>query len=184
MTDMRIVGLTLAGSLVASVATAAAPAPALPAGAVVAFTPQTVCESLPGGWAEYKDAEGRVIVGMATGLPSASAPPAVGAPDYWTKGVALKPEMIPRTPVTGNGQVVVTTPEVTVKAEALAGAKAAFWAAGGSLHLFGYQASPHRESGSEALAVGYGSAGVAGRDLPDPVPVAPPFVALRYCVKT
>ena len=37
----------------------------LPAGAVVAFTPQTVCETLPGGWKEFAPAAGRVVVGAA-----------------------------------------------------------------------------------------------------------------------
>jgi hypothetical protein len=159
----------------------AAPASGLPAGAVVAFAPTTVCESLPGGWAEFRDAEGRVIVGMATGMPVASPPPV--QPDYWTRGVSLKPEMLPKAPVSGGGQTVVTTPEVPVNAEALSGGKAAFWSETPTMRLFGYQTSPQRQGGSEALAVGYGPPGVVGRDAPDPVPVTPPFVALRYCIK-
>lgn len=159
-----------------------APASGLPAGAVVAFTPATVCDKLPGGWTEYKDAEGRVIIGMATGLPVASPPPV--QPDYGTKGVTLRPEMLPKAPVAGVGQMVVTTPQVPLNAEALAGGKAAFFSETPTMRLFGYQFSPQRQGGSEALAVGYGAPGTVGRDAPDPVPVTPPFVALRYCVKT
>ncbi len=154
----------------------------LPAGAVVAFTPSTVCEKLPGGWAPFKDAEGRVIVGMAPGMPAASPPPA--QPEYWTRGVTLKPEMLPRTPVTGSGQMVVTTPAIPVDAEALTGGKSAFWSAAPTTRLFGYQIAPQRLGGAEALAVGYGTPGSVGQQAPEPVPVTPPFVTLRFCVKT
>src|SRR5438132_1286155 len=106
---MKLAILALGAALSPALALAA---PALPSGAVVAFTPATVCEQLPGGWTEYKDAEGRVIVGMASGVPAA-APAAVPA-DYWTKGVTLRAEMLPKAPVTGVGQSVVTTPEVPV----------------------------------------------------------------------
>lgn len=180
---MKPQALALAAALViGGQAHAAPPAPPiLPSGAVVAFTPATVCESLPGGWKTYADAEGRVIVGMATGVPAASAAPP--PPDYWTKGVSLRPEMLPRAPVTGAGQIVVTTPMVAVKADALVGAKLAFASPAPTVRLFGYQFAPPKQGGSEALAVGYGSPGAVGRDIPDPVPVSPPFVALRYCVK-
>ncbi len=174
---------TLAAIAVMTAApTLAAVQAGLPAGAVVAFTPSTVCEKLPGGWASFKDAEGRVIVGVAAGLPAASPPPV--QPDYWTRGVTLKSEMLPRTPVTGSGQVVVTTPEIPLNAEALAGGRSAFWSAAPTMRLFGYQVAPQRQGGAEALAVGYGSPGAVGQPAPEPAPVTPPFVALRYCVKT
>src|SRR5436190_23083673 len=114
---MKLAILALGTALSPALALAA-PASALPSGAVVAFTPATVCEQLPGGWTEYKDAEGRVIVGMATGVPAAA--PAAVPPDYWTRGITLKPEMLPKAPITGVGQSVVTTPEVPVNAQALA----------------------------------------------------------------
>ena len=175
--------LALVAALASSSAWAArAPVPALPAGAVVAFTPATDCARLAGGWAEYKDAEGRVIVGMATGVPAASPPPV--QPDYWARGVTLKPEMLPKAPVTGAGQLVVTTPEIPVNTQALTGGKSAFFSEAPTMRLFGYQVSPQRQGFRSALAVGYGSPGAVGRDAPDPAPVTPPFVALRYCVKT
>ena len=178
---MKSVWIALAGAAaLGSPALAAAPAPTLPPGAVVAFTPTTVCESLPGGWKTYADADGRVIVGMAVGVPAASPTP---PPDYWTKGVALKSEMLPRSPVTGAGQIVVTTPEVAVKADALVGSKAAFGSPAPTMRLFGYPTVSTKPAATEALAVGYGSPGGVGKDVPDPVPVSPPFVALRYCVK-
>jgi hypothetical protein len=153
----------------------------LPSGAVVAFTPQTVCESLPGGWKEYTPAAGRVVVGAAPGLP-ASSPPAASGADFWTRGVTLKPENLPRTPVTGGGQVVVTTPEAPVHTTSAAGKeffsgdKPDFW-------MFGYRPGAKSAPSSQALPVGYGSPGAVGRERPDAVPVAPPYIALRYCVK-
>ena len=181
MTHMKIkldLVLTAALALAPTVGLSApAPTPALPPGAVVAFTPATVCESLAGGWKDYADAAGRVIVGAAPGLPAASAAPPA---DYWTRGVTLKPENLPRSPVTGSGQIVVTTPEVLARADE---AKHIFGNAKPNLRLFGYPTPPAKPEASETLAVGYGAAGATGRDTPDAVAVAPPYVALRYCVK-
>ncbi len=168
-------------ALLAAGATARAADAGLPSGAVVAFTPQTVCESLPGGWKEYAPAAGRVVVGAAPGLP-ASGPPAASGADFWTKGVTLKPENLPRTPVTGGGQVVVTTPEAPVHTASVAGReifsgdKPDFW-------MFGYRPGAKSAPSSQALPVGYGSPGAVGRERPDAVPIAPPYVALRYCEK-
>ena len=205
---VRCVGLS---ALLLLAAPGAAPAQGLPAGAVVAFTPDTVCEKLKGGWKTFTDADGRVIVGAMPGVPAtgpeAALPlppppgptppgsppplnlppppkPPINPPDYWAHNLTLTPGMTPRMPLTGAGQIVVTTPEVTLKADALVGSKAAFWNGAPTMRLFGYQVSPPKDAGSEALAVGYGAPGVVGKDPPDPIQVAPPFIALRMCVKT
>jgi hypothetical protein len=190
--------LALAGAL----APAARAESGLPAGAVVAFTPDTVCEKLPGGWKTYADADGRVIVGAMPGVP-ASGPqaalpvppplpppppgsppplalpplptPPINPPDYWAQNLTLTPGMAPRQALTGTGQIVVTAPTVTLQA----GAKTD----GATYRLYGYQLSPPKDPGSEALAVGYGPPGVVGKSPPDPVQVAPPFIALKMCVK-
>ncbi len=151
----------------------AAPAD-LPAGAVIAFTPDTVCETLPGGWKDYAPAAGRVIVGAAPGLAAASAS---ADPAYWTSGVTLKPENLPATPVTGAGQIVVTTPVAPVRLDAKAQAGRP------NLRLYGYQTGSPKAGDTETLAVGYGAPGSVGRAQPAPVAAAPPYVALRYCVK-
>ena len=161
---------------VAVVAPGLASSADLPAGAVVAFTPQTVCETLPGGWKEYVAAEGRVVVGAQAGLPPASAAPSA---DYWTKGVSLKPENLPKTPVTGAGQIVVTTPVAPLKVDP----KAVAFSDAPTLRLYGYQVTPPKPGPSETLPVGYGAPGSIGADAPTPAAVAPPYVALRYCVK-
>ncbi len=178
---------------------------ALPAGAVVAFTPETVCETLPGGWQTYAAADGRVIVGAMPGVPAsgpraalpapppqplpppgsppppapAPAPP-INPPDYWAQNLTLTPSMAPRQALTGAGQIVVTAPTVTLQASALAGPKTG---AQTTYRLYGYPLSPPKDPGSEALAVGYGPAGVVGKAVPDPIQVAPPFIALKMCVK-
>lgn len=149
----------------------------LPAGAVIAFTPDTVCETLPGGWKDYAQAAGRVIVGAAPGLPAASAPAALAA--YWTAGVTLKPENLPITPVTGAGQIVVTTPVASVRLNA----KATASDEKPDMRLYGYQIGSPKAGESETLPVGYGAPGVVGRAQPTPAAVAPPYLALKYCVK-
>jgi len=178
----------------------------LPRGAVIAFTPDTVCEKLPGGWKSFADADGRVIVGAMPGVPASGPlvaepiapplpppppgspppikirppdPPPVNPPDYWAANPTLAPGQVPRQPVTGSGQIVVTAPTVTVKLPA-ASARAA---AGATYRLYGYQTDPARDPGSESLAVGYGAAGTVGKEPTDPVQVAPPFLALKMCVK-
>jgi hypothetical protein len=175
----------------------------LPAGAVVAFTPQTVCEKLPGGWKTYADADGRVIVGAMPGVPASgpeaalplpppAPPPAPGAPpplalppppkppinppDYWSRNLTLAPGMTPRQAVAGAGQIVVTAPTVNVQLPPAG-------KGGAGYRLYGYQTAPAKEPGSEALAVGYGAPGAVGKDPPDPIQVAPPFIALKFCVK-
>lgn len=178
----------------------------LPRGAVIAFTPDTVCEKLPGGWKSFTDADGRVIVGAMPGVPASGpqpaqpieppppppppgspppikiippAPPPINPPDYWAANPTLAPGQVPKQPLTGAGQIVVTAPAVTVK---LPGpAKGA--AAGATYRLYGYQTEPAKEPGAESLAVGYGAPGAVGKDPTDPVQVAPPFVALKMCVK-
>ncbi|MGA0602305.1 hypothetical protein ACO2Q3_16475 [Caulobacter sp. KR2-114] len=175
----------------------------LPAGAVIAFVPGTVCEKLPGGWKRFADADGRVIVGAMPGVPASGPqaalpieppppPPAPGAPppivlkpppappinppDYWAANPSLAPGMIPRQTLAGAGQIVVTAPVVSVTAPVAA-------KGGTTYRLYGYQTAPAREPGAESLAVGYGAPGTVGKDPPDPIQVAPPFVALPLCVK-
>lgn len=178
----------------------------LPRGAVVAFTPETVCEKLPGGWKSFPDADGRVIVGAMPGVPASGPlmaqpiepplpppppgspppikivpppPPPINPPDYWAANPTLTPGQVPRQPLLGAGQIVVTAPAVTVKVP-----NAAPKATGGATYrLYGYQTEPAKDPGAESLAVGYGAPGTVGKDPADPVQVAPPFVALKMCVK-
>ncbi len=171
--------VAIIGSLAAAPATAADGG--LPAGAVVAFTPQTVCDKLPGGWTDYVDAAGRVVVGAAAGVPTsgpADAGPATA--DYWSKGVTLKSDNLPRVAVTGAGQIVVTSPETRARTAA---AKEVFASDKPDAWLFGYRQGATGTGPSQSLPVGYGAPGAIGSEHPAPVLVAPPFVALRYCVK-
>lgn len=178
----------------------------LPRGAVIAFTPDTVCEKLPGGWKSFTDADGRVIVGAMPGVPASGpqraqpieppppppppgspppikiippSPPPIDPPDYWAANPTLAPGQIPKQPVAGAGQIVVTAPAVSVKIPGAA--KGA--APGATYRLYGYQTEPAKDPGAESLAVGYGAPGTVGKDPTDPVQVAPPFVALNMCVK-
>jgi len=183
MITLRVAMTASCAVAVVSPASAALFSAGLPAGAVVAFTPATVCDKLPGGWRDFTDADGRVVVGAAPNLPP-SGPTPQAATDYWTRGVALKPGMVPRTPVTGAGAMLVTTPEITLNAAAAPGLGAALASPAPDIRLFGYRLPPASQQGSEALAVGFGAPGAAGKEPPDPVPVAPPYVALRYCVKS
>ena len=96
--------------------------------------------------------------------------------------MTLKPENLPRAAVSGAGQVVVTTPEAPVRTNSEAG-KEIFSSDKPDFRVFGYRPGAAGAPASQALPVGYGVAGAVGRDHPDSVPVAPPFVALRYCVK-
>ena len=122
-----------------------------------------------------------MVVGAEAGLPAASAsssPPA-NPNDYWTRGVSLKPENLPKTPVTGAGQIVVTTPVEPVKLDP----KAVSPSGKPTTRLYGYEVGSAKPGPSETLPVGYGAPGSIGADVPTPTPVAPPYVALRYCVK-
>lgn len=157
----------------------------LPAGAIVAFTPATDCGKLAGGWRDFKDADGRVVVGASPATPAASpalAPAQLAG--YWAKGTTLKPDMVPRSPVTGGGQVLVTTPTLNLRKDTSPALAAAFASATPDTRLFGYAIPAPADHGSETLAVGYGAPGLVGKDPPAPVPVAPPYIALKYCVKS
>ncbi len=188
-----------------AVASAAWADSGLPRGAVIAFTPDTVCETLPGGWKSFTDADGRVIVGAMPGVPTSGPqmaqpiepppppplpgapppiritpppPPPINPPDYWAANPSLNAGQIPRQTLAGAGQIVVTAPAVTVKVPAKGAA-----AGGETYRLYGYQTEPANDPGAESLAVGYGAPGTVGKDSPDPIQVAPPFVALKMCVK-
>ncbi|HEX7757935.1 MAG TPA: hypothetical protein VF459_00415, partial [Caulobacteraceae bacterium] len=112
-------------------------------------------------------------------LPPPPSPP-INPPDYWAHNLTLNPGTAPRQSLTGAGQIVVTAPTVTLQAAALTGGKTG----GSTYRLYGYQLSPPKEPGSEALAVGYGAPGVVGKAPSDPIQVAPPFIALKMCVKS
>ena len=85
--------------------------------------------------------------------------------------------MLPKTPVTGAGQIVVTTPEVTVKADAPGRRQGRLLPDPGStMRLFGYQYAPAHQGGLGGLGGRLRLARQCGRDAPAPVPViSPPF---------
>ena len=89
---------------------------------------------------EYAAAEGRVIVGKRPACrPRAPPRHAPAKPtDYWTAGVALKPENLPRSAVSGTSQIVVTAPVEPVRVDP----KAVSSAGKPNMRLFGYQTPP------------------------------------------